>query len=257
MGYWMIKTVKSGKVIERTLFYAGERKPRSPKAAASSAARKEKNLIASVRSLARGINCNFGPEDYLITLDYAVEPTSAEAAEAECALFWRRLARAVGGKLRGYRVTADKDAEDGQPVRLHHHLVVGGEGLRLIDGRLICADGRDIEAVWGLGGAGAKHLHARDDYTGLAAYLVRQAAGGKGKQKWHSSRGLKKPVVESLKIVDRPRPLRAPGGADVHEVGAYDEGSGSHYIRYVRRPKDKVGGHKDRGEEKTNARLET
>lgn len=247
-GYWVVKTVRSGKVVERTMYYAGERRPRSPKAAASTAEKKQRNTVQAIRQLARGINCNFGAGDILLTLDYAAEPDSVEAAERECALFWRRLGHALGGKLRGYWIVADKDG-DGNAVRLHHHLVIGGEGIELQwqDGQLISlrAGGREIAEIWGRGGVDAERLYSHNDYSGLAAYLVRQAAGGKGRQKWHASRGLKKPVVESVRVVDRPRPLRAPGGADVKEVGAYDEGSGTHYIRYIRKEREKIGGHRE------------
>ncbi|MBR2365914.1 MAG: hypothetical protein IKA78_01960, partial [Oscillospiraceae bacterium] len=76
-----------------------------------------------------------------------------------------------------------------------------------------------------------------EDYTGLAAYLVRQAVESPDGKRWHPSRGLKKPVIESEHVISHPRELRAPGGAKVHEVGKYDETQGSHYIRYTRKKK--------------------
>ncbi|MBR2080241.1 MAG: hypothetical protein IJ980_01225, partial [Oscillospiraceae bacterium] len=77
----------------------------------------------------------------------------------------------------------------------------------------------------------------QEDYTGLAAYLVRQAVESPDGKRWHPSRGLKKPVIESEHVISHPRELRAPGGAKVHEVGKYDETQGSHYIRYTRKKK--------------------
>ena len=54
-------------------------------------------------------------------------------------------------------------------------------------------------------------------------------------------------MIESEKIVTNARELHTPPGATVLEIGKYEEGSGSHYVRYIRKPRPpKVGGHKER-----------
>lgn len=53
-GYWMIRTVRSGKVIEKTQFYVGTRKPRARKRKGATGAKEhEKNLNTAARQLAR------------------------------------------------------------------------------------------------------------------------------------------------------------------------------------------------------------
>lgn len=256
----MIRTVRSGKVIEKSQFYVGERKPRAPRRKGSStAARKDKNMNMAARQLARTINCNWGKGDLLLTLKYdeehlAAMGNTAEGAEKTCELFWRRLGHAVknaGGKLQGYWLTADKDEETLKEVRLHHHAVISAEHVEVTwnsDGTFgSCkVGGRDLCEIWGQGGVNVEPLRQQDDYTPLAVYCVRQAVGGENAKKWHPSRGLKKPVVESERVAATARELRAPGGAVVSEIGRYEESTGNHYIRYVRKPKEtKVGGRKE------------
>ena len=257
----MIRTVRSGKVIEKSQFYVGERKPRAPRRKGnSSAARRDKNMNQAARQLARTINCNWSAGDLLLTLTYDDESMdtmggTVEGAERACGLFWRRLGRAlkaVGGKLLGFWVTADKDPETGEKVRLHHHAVISESAVQLVwneDGTFASCvvGGREMREIWGHGAVNVERLRQQDDYTPVAVYLIRQAAGGENAKKWHPSRGLKKPVVESERVAATARELRAPGGATVSEVGHYDGSTGNHYIRYVRKPKPpKVGGHKER-----------
>lgn len=255
----MIRTMRSGKVIERSQFWVGARRPRAGrKKGNSSAAKKDANLRGAVRRLAQILNCNCEHGDLLLTLTYDADhlPADAAGAEKQSALFRRRLGRVLGdagARLRGVFVTADRDGETGEPVRLHHHAVIAGEGISVQwseDGTLasVTAGGRDLRELWGCGGLDVELLRTQDDYTPIALYLVRQAVGGENVPKWHTTRGLKKPVIESERVVAAARALRAPGGADVKEVGAFDEYSGTHYIRYVRKPKaPKIGGHKETG----------
>ncbi len=254
----MVRTLRSGKVIEKSLFYVGERKPRADrKKGGTSMERRDKNMNTAVRRMARMINCNWGARDLLLTFDYDPEHLPADEKEAErcMELAWRRLRRTLekqGVQLRGYWLTADKDADTREPVRLHHHAVISCQGVTVRwgeDGQLAeCSvGGRELAELWGMGGIDVEPLREQDDYTPLAVYCVRQAIDGPDERKWHASRGLKKPVVEREVVVDRPRELRAPGGAKVSEVSHYEAGSGNHYIRYIRKPRaPKVGGHKER-----------
>ena len=247
-GYWMVRTVKSGKVVEKSQFFVGDRKPRAPrKKGCSTLAKKDSNMNQAVRRLARVLNCNFGKGDLFFTLTYDAQhldqiENQPEKADKACQLFWRRISRAladIGIKIRGVWVTADKDEATGNPVRLHHHLVVGAEGfdIKWVDRKLesCCINGRNLVDLWGHGSVHVEYLRHQDDYTALANYMVRQSVGGMDAKKWHTSRGLEKPIILSEKATASPHELRAPGGADVKEISRYDEQTGSHYIRYIRR----------------------
>ena len=219
--------------------------------------RKDKNMNTAVRQLARIINCNWGRGDLWLTFTYdpARLPQTAEEAAKCMELAWRRLRRELavqGVRLRGYWIVADKVPETGEPERLHHHAVISCEGVTVRwgeDGQLAeCSvGGRELADIWGMGSIDVEPLREQDDYTPIAVYCIRQAVDAPDVKKWHATRGLKKPVVESERVVDRTRELRAPGGAKVCEMSHYDGGSGTHYIRYLRKPKPpKVGGHKER-----------
>jgi len=255
----MVRTIRSGSVIEKTQFYVGERKPRSDrKKGSSSRSKMEANRNAAVRLLGRTINCNWEKGDLFLSLDYDAEHLPKDAADAgkKMQLFWRRVSRELkkqGVSVRGLWLTADK-TDDGDPARLHAHAILAAEGTSIAwdpaTGKMLCCmiGSREISELWGNGGVHVEPLREQDDYTPLAIYLVRQAVETPDGKRWHPSRGLKKPVIESERAVIFPRELRAPGGAKVHEVGRYDAESGGHYIRYTRRKKElkgaEVNGHK-------------
>lgn len=256
----MVRTVRSGKVIEKSQYWVGIRKPRAKRSKGSSLRKKDGNLRSAIRRLAQTLNCNMGKGDLLVTLHYDGEHIGGgtpEEADRACKLFWDRLSRALkklGLQIRGFWLTSDMDGETGDRVRVHNHLVIGGEGIELTwseDGTLADASvgGRSLREIWGGGGIDVEPLREQDDYTPLAVYLLRQVRERENAKKWHPSRGLRQPVIEDERIVERPRELRAPGGATVKEIGAYDEATGQHYIRYIRRPRvrreKKIGGHKE------------
>ena len=258
-GYWMIRTVRSGRVIEKTQFYVGERRPREKrKKGSSSAGKKESNATAAVRRYARLMNCNFAcGEGILLTLDYDAKciPVDKAAAERELEKFWRRLSYALkrlGVSLRATGVTSELDGETGERVRLHHHLLISCEGVAVARNERgeICATvgERDLRDIWGCGGVDVERIsEGQEDLTAIAVYFLKQVEAENDERRWKSTRNLKKPVIESEHVSASSRMLRAPGGAKVSEVGHYDESSGSHYIRYIRRKKvPKVGGHKER-----------
>lgn len=239
----MIRTVKSGNVVEKSQFFCGVRKPRRDRRKGSSTiAKMDQNMNQAVRRLARTINCNFGPSDLMVTLTYDEDhlPQTYQQADKQVALFCRRMERA-GVKVSGVWITADKDKQ-GNAERLHHHAIIKGDGVDLkaeSEVMVAYAGGKKIETIWGCGIVHAEHLEAQDDYTPLAAYMVRQAVDAPDAKKWHSSRGLAKPIIEEEIVTQQAEELRAPGGADVLEIGHYDAETGSHYIRYIRRPREK------------------
>ena len=98
-GYWMIRTIRSGRVIEKSQFYVGERKPRKARRKGASSTKKlDANLRDAVKRLAREINCNFAAGDLLLTLTYDEEHIGKVgedfgAAEREGGKWWRRMSR--------------------------------------------------------------------------------------------------------------------------------------------------------------------
>lgn len=262
-GYWMIRTIRSGRVIEKSQYYVGQRKPRaSRKKGTSSAAKMDANLNAAVRQLARTMNCNWGHGDLLLTLKYdeAHLPANFDAAEREATKWWRRLSRdlkALDVKLGGVWMTSETDPETGEVVRLHHHAVIGAAGIEILHGEggeILggSVGGRTLADIWGQGGVDIQLLRDQDDYTPIARYFAAQARRADDAKKWHVSRGLKRPVIESERVVTNPRELHTPAGATVCEIGKYEEGSGTHYIRYIRKPRPKkVGGHKEKARYET------
>ncbi len=265
----MVRTIRSGNVVEKTQFYVGERKVRSDRRKGSSSrAKMEANRIAAVRLLARTINCNWKQGDLFLTLEYDDPhlPRDVSESDKQASLFWRRLSREMknqGVKVRGLWMTGVKDERTGEQARLHIHAILSAEGTETAwnedTGEFeFCRIGtRDLSDLWGNGNVHVEPLREQDDYTPLAVYLLRQAEDAPDGKRWHPSRGLQKPVIESERVTAYPRELRAPGGACVHEIGHYDEETGSHYIRYTRKKKtEKIGGHKERESLKKDPRSE-
>lgn len=253
----MIRTIRSGRVIEKSQFYVGERRPRAKRKKGSSSAKKrDSNAMSAVRRYARLMNCNFAAgAGILLTLHYdAVHlPADKTAAERELENFWRRLGyrlKKAGCELKATGITSELDGETGERVRLHHHLVISREGVTVTRNEKgeLCAlvGGVDLREVWKLGGIDIERIsEGQEDLTGIAVYFLGQVEAGEDEKRWKSTRNLKKPVIESERVSAMSRVLRAPGGATVSEVGHYDEANGSHYIRYIRRPRQKVGGSRE------------
>ena len=233
-------------IVEKSKFFVGEKKPRKARHGHTTLAKKDRNATQAVRRLARVLNCNFDAGDLLITLTYEDEalPSSPAEASRQVLRFIRRLKRA-GLAYRGVWITADKD-KNGSTKRLHHHMVLDGSQIRLQDdgsAQVAYVGEKKLEDIWGQGFVKAKHVEDERDHTGLADYLVRQAADEPNQKKWHTSAGLDKAVLLEEKIVAKDGELRAPGGAEVLEVGHYDAETGSHYIRYIPKEKpEKTGG---------------
>ena len=237
----MTRTLISGKVTERSKFFCGRRRPRTRKKGSTSLAQKDRNMNTAVRQLARGLNCNVENTWAFITLTYEEEhlPKTTEAAWKEISLFVRRMKRS-GMQVKGFWITADK-SKDGDPARLHHHMVIDGSGLDLRkegDNVIAYVGERSVQDIWGKGFVYSEPVEDQLDRTPLAAYLVRQAADEPGKKKWRCSLGLAKPIVKEV-ITDRAGEIRIPSGAEVLEISHYDEDTGSQYLRFIRPEKPK------------------
>ena len=167
----------SGKVVERSKFFTGRRRPRARKKGSSSLAQKDRNMNTAVRQLARGLNCNVESSWIFLTLTYDEEhlPKTVEEAWKALTLFIRRLRRR-GVDMKGFWITADK-SKKGTPTHLHHHMVIDGSGIGIqqtIDKSVaVINDGDALQDVWGNGFVYAEPVEDQIDRTPLAAYLVR------------------------------------------------------------------------------------
>lgn len=248
---YMIRKIRSGKVIEESSFpVAPNVRPRKGRRRGASTTRKQDaNDRDAVKRLARILNCNCTEGDLLLQptwddehLTRLIEGLDSDSlneirdrAKRELELFLRRLGRAMkkaGAEMRAVWLTSDMDGDTGEIVRIHHHVVLMGHGLRMEGGVLYCGE-RKLDLIWGQGHVDWKPLNRQDDYTPMAAYLVRQVRKQPDQKKWSCTRNLKKPELVSERIVYRATKLKAPKGAKILQDGNYEPGL-PHYIRYVR-----------------------
>lgn len=232
--------ITSGRVVEKrdvlmdVTLDPTERRPRPRRGKYQGrqlAAQVERNLAEAIRRLARSINCNFGPGDLFMSLKYNNDrlPATREEAERIAGNFVRRLQRAyqkaMGKKLRWVLVTADRSSKTGEPVRLHHHLVIPA-----MDWEILARHWPDDQMT-------VRYLDGRGDYTGIARYMVQNAGYRRGHRTWRTSQGLDKPVYSAPEPVHSGAgSFRIPRQAVVMErQETRDEQSGfaAAYVRYV------------------------
>ena len=248
-GYYVIRTYRAGKMVEKSkVWVPAQAKVRSGRVQGNtSAAKRDRNAMQAVRVLARSMNCNCSRSwlHMVCKLDDKHLTDFDAAQDRHLTNFRARLGRAVkkqGGELAYYEFVARRDG-DGRPKRAHVHYVIRLEGVRFEAGKWMLGE-RTLEDFWGMGSVWAEPLHDQPDYTPLALYLLRQADRN-GKKAYNVSRNLKKPIVTE-RVAPSAKPLRAPAGAVVMEVGSWDAMHGTHYIRY-KAPEKETG----RGEKRT------
>lgn len=210
-GRWMVIRRTSGKVVElSTVFVSANTKPRrNRRKGATSAQKQDENERDAVKRLARILNANYSHGDLWLTLTYdddgfaklvqlalsgRKEEQSAEdavltAAEKLCANFLRRVKRRLEAQgvdpkeVRIVSCTSDMDGETGEFVRPHHHLVMPRISFEA------------AQELWTEGSVDYQILKDQDDYTPLAAYICRQVRRRPDAKKWHTTRNMKKTVV--------------------------------------------------------------
>lgn len=199
---------------------------------ASTRAKILRNEQETVKRLARLINCNFGEGDLWLQLLYPAgeEPATLEEAKEIITKKLRRIAalhkKRTGEKLRWILVDSNTDPRTGAETVIHHHLVMD---------RLAW---EDVTAEWPEGRISYRLLDNRGDYTGIAKYMIDNAARG-SKNRWRCSQGLKKPIYTVPVAIDEEllgEKITPPKGAEVREsVCSLDEESGgrSSYLRCV------------------------
>lgn len=151
------------------------------------------------------------------------------AAQTEVSNWARRVQRELGGadKFRCLIVTSDMDGETGEPVRIHHHVIIAGE-LRDVAVRKWVKQGfvKELELYT-----------VNKDFTALATYLMRQVRYIRNAKRYTPSRCLQQPIMEEPVLVTRyaDSEMRPPAGCIVLARSNYVRGA-AQYIRYYRPP---------------------
>lgn len=249
-GYWVIRTYEAGNVGEKTKFWVpGARPSRSERRLRSEAKKQEQNEHSATKRMARIINENYVPGDWLLGLDYSEEglarivawarekgmdPDHAEETElldiqrvaAEHALrnCLRRVKRDLpdGVELRVLAITSDMDGKTGEVVRVHHHLVVP-KGCREAFVR------KWQELGWG--SVDWEPLSNQDDYTPIAEYFADQVRKVPDAKKYITTRNMVHPVPKDRAALTAGE-LRVPTGARLLHRSEFKPGR-PQYIRYV------------------------
>lgn len=236
----MIRTYRSGRVIEKSKFFVGDNvKPRSKRKHVSSVTKKNQNDRDAIKRLARTFNCNFGYGDYWLTVKYspahmerllsAVEDRNDlnaifRAAVKERGLFLRRVARELkkaGIEFKYIAATSDVDGKTGEAVRVHHHIIVNAEAIEA------------VRKHWPAEELRIDPLRDQDDYTPLATYILKQCRRQPEAKRFSPSRNLKKPIITE-EIVSLNTELAVPRGAVIVHRDEFDiERAGTQYIRYI------------------------
>lgn len=241
---------------ERVRFVVGDNaqvRPRWRKAKCSTEKREE-NARSAIRDLARLLNCNAGPEDWFVMLDFSPkaweklfldmsEDEILREAQRQGSLFLRRLKRKAQRQVKSVITASDRDPETKEPVRIHLHLWLSG------------VTEEEILSCWPYGECvHTEHLRKyQDDYTPLAVYMLEQVRSLENMKKYIPSRNLDRPEIEDKVVTGDPGDeIKVQPGAKVLDRMTYRDGSVVQYVRYKRRPpKEKRGGHKLGGTEQT------
>lgn len=207
-GRWMIIRRTSGKVVElSTVWVPANTKPRRNRRKGTTTAQKhDENERDAIKRLARLINANFSHGDLFLTVKYDdegfgqivkeamatkgegenIEDAVLRCAEKESRNYLRRLKRTLDKQdveLKFINSTSDMDGETGEIVRPHSHIILPRVSFE------------EAANQWHLGSVEYQILRDQDDYTALAAYIVKQVRRRPDAKKWTASRNLKKPII--------------------------------------------------------------
>ena len=213
--------------------------PRGAKRGKSSAKQLKRNEEEAVLILARQLNANCKGGDLFLTLKYSDGRLPATKADAKriARNFVRRIARAyqktAGKKLKWWLVTASVSAKTGQPVRLHHHVVMDAMDWEL------------IAKHWPPDEFSYRRLDATGDYTAVARYMIRNAGYG-GERAWSHSQGIRQPRYSTPIPVKRAGTVKVPAEARIVERELREDGEtgfSASYIRWVMPMEDNATRH--------------
>lgn len=214
----------------------GQRVRRGTKAKKSSIEKIKRNETDAIKKLTRIINCNFRMGDLWLTLTFpGKEEITWEAAQTVFDRFLRKLRalyREKNGENIKYVYSHGRKDKDGNDARPHFHVV-----LQAVDYELICS-------LWPQEAVTYRRLDGRKDHVKIAQYMIRNAKGVPGKKKYHTSRGLERPVYTEPVPVHINTKIKLPKDAIIceqHKTRDYESGFTSEYIRYIRPEKERKG----------------
>lgn len=184
-------TTEAGKMIEVDIyptFNVRHDMPRTKRGRESRPAQKNLNDKRARRYLNQLASANFGKGDLWGTFTYRAgeEPESIDEAEKKFGNFIRRInrrrKRAGKENIKYIYVTEWEDGEKG--VRCHHHAILSGD-----------VDRDEIEQLWYHGDRTETKRLAPDPDTHIAGLVHYITKDPKGKKRWKTSKGLKKPTI--------------------------------------------------------------
>ena len=214
----------------------GQRVRRGTKAKKSSIEKIKRNETDAIKKLTRIVNCNFRMGDLWLTLTFpGKEEITWEAAQTVFDRFLRKLRalyREKNGENIKYVYSHGRKDKDGNDARPHFHVV-----LQAVDYELICS-------LWPQEAVTYRRLDGRKDHVKIAQYMIRNAKGVPGKKKYHTSRGLERPVYTEPVPVHINTKIKLPKDAIIceqHKTRDYESGFTSEYVRYIRPEKERKG----------------
>lgn len=230
---WKEKTIEAGKVNEKITYLHCQSVGHSRKRNKSVDEKMIENFNRRVRHLSRLINCNFGVNDYFVTLTYSNEASEqllsnmtsdVDDAEYEYCEANKEIRSLIDRcryhcKRHGIRflciyVTSNMDSDHGNPTRIHHHLLVNREAIEI------------LTIQWTNGYVDAEPLKDQLDYIEIASYMLNQVPYVKGKDTYGRTCNLEVPIVATRTLLDPNERLLAPEGATILK-------SSNNYLRYA------------------------
>lgn len=184
--HYVAKTISAGNMFEVELYPIFNKKDFQEFKVKRKSKKAQKNLNDrnSRKQFIRLINSNFTKYDYIMHLTYSNEnlPPSIEDAEREVYKLIRKINyRRKKKKLQNAKYIYVTEYDPQKKIRVHHHLIIEG-GI----------DRKVMKDLWTNGTRIKVEELEPDEYelSGLANYLSKDP---KGKKRWKSSKGLKKP----------------------------------------------------------------
>ena len=215
----------NGDLYQMSLYSAGVLWGSSPRQRAgrrrlTDAAKREINRQQRKWRLMQLLNANFrGGRDLFVCLTYREVPESEGRALKNFHARMRRAYARLGIEYRYILVTETHDM-DGEPVRLHHHVILSGaHGHRLAE---------VVRGAWTCGTADVRTLReGADMFEDTAQYLLKSDAHQpKGARRYETSRNLRPPAEPVRLRLPESECGEVPPGVTIleHEVKANEFG---------------------------------
>ena len=190
VGRYRCKTIKHGDQLDVEIYplWNTAAETRRAKAAVTRKAQAALNERNARKRLIRRINANFTSADLELTLTYAGDHVpDLEEARRDMQNYFRRVKRwrkAHGMNELRYVYVIEYAGEDGEPKRVHHHVIMSG------------MDRDEAERLWGRGRANSARLQPDEHgLEGLAKYITKSIPRFKSEKRWACSKNLKEPTV--------------------------------------------------------------